>query len=95
MNYSAVKKTILVHALFGGAENRQRHFEYRIFVSDARKKYHYTFNVLDQEKICSEIRQIPKGFLSKKLEDNGIDLIDKDCSLLYLSPTIHLHKVLT
>ncbi|KAF8790281.1 hypothetical protein HNY73_005333 [Argiope bruennichi] len=90
MNYIAVRETTLVHTLFGAADDRQRHLEYRIFVSDVRKKYHCTFNVLHQEKICSEIRLMPEGFFSKELEANGIDLTDKDYFPLCSSPIIHL-----
>ncbi|KAF8772035.1 hypothetical protein HNY73_019382 [Argiope bruennichi] len=64
--------------------------EYEIFVSDFNKNYHCTFNAFDQEKICAEICQIPTGFWSKELEDNGIHLTDQECLPSCSSSTIHL-----
>ncbi|CAL1274779.1 unnamed protein product [Larinioides sclopetarius] len=90
MKYLVVKETTLMHTLFGGVENKQKHLEYKIFVSDIGKNYNCTFKVLDQEKICSEIQQISTGFLSKELEDNGIHLTDQECFSFCSSPTIHL-----
>ncbi|KAF8785771.1 hypothetical protein HNY73_011276 [Argiope bruennichi] len=90
MKYPALKETTLIHTLFGGMQNPQKHSEYKIFVSDFNKNYHCTFNAFDQEKICAEICQIPTGFWSKELEDNGIHLTDQECLPSCSSSTIHL-----
>ncbi|KAF8764944.1 Spindle assembly abnormal protein 6 like protein [Argiope bruennichi] len=90
MKYPALKETTLIHTLFGGMQNPQKHSEYKIFVSDFNKNYHCTFNAFDQEKICAEICQIPTGFWSKELEDNGIHLTDQECLPSCSSFTIHL-----
>ncbi|XP_055942529.1 uncharacterized protein LOC129972416 [Argiope bruennichi] len=90
MKYPALKETTLIHTLFGGMQNPHKHSEYKIFVSDFNKNYHCTFNAFDQEKICAEICQIPTGFWSKELEDNGIHLTDQECLPSCSSSTIHL-----
>ncbi|KAF8788676.1 hypothetical protein HNY73_006692 [Argiope bruennichi] len=90
MKYPALKETTLIHTLFGGMQNPQKHSEYKIFVSDFNKNYHCTFNAFDQEKICAEICQIPTGFWSKELEDNGIHLTDQECLPSCSSSTIDL-----
>ncbi|XP_055924479.1 uncharacterized protein LOC129956576 [Argiope bruennichi] len=90
MKYPALKETTLIHTLFGGMQNPQKHSEYKIFVSDFNKNYHCTFNAFDQEKICAEICQIPTGFWSKELEDNKIHLTDQECLASCSSSTIHL-----
>ncbi|XP_055947057.1 uncharacterized protein LOC129980699 [Argiope bruennichi] len=90
MQYHALKETTLVHTLFGGMQNLQKHSEYKIFVSDFNKNYHCTFNAFDQEKICAEICQIPIGFWSKELEGNKIQLTDQECFASCSSSAIHL-----
>ncbi|KAF8763403.1 hypothetical protein HNY73_021591 [Argiope bruennichi] len=90
MKYPALKERTLIHTLFGGMQNPQKHSEYKIFVSDFKKNYHCTFNAFDQDKICAEICQIQTLFWPKELEHNRIHLTDQECLPSCSSSTIHL-----
>ena len=86
MKYGTVRETIHMHTLLGVTES----FGILNFCKRCEKKIPLFFNAFDQEKTSSEIRQKPKGFLSKEHEDNGVDLTDEDCFSFCFSPTTHL-----
>ncbi|GIX66925.1 hypothetical protein CEXT_70601 [Caerostris extrusa] len=77
MKYTAVKIKPLIHTLFDGVENHQSIWDTE-FLSDFRWNYGCSCNVLDSDKICSEIYQIATFFWLKELKDNGIHLMNRE-----------------
>ena len=77
LDYKAVGKNEVTHALFGGVSTQsQTHNVYLARMRSIKGDYACNFQVMDQEKICSEIPIVKKAPWFSELKDENISLTD-------------------
>ncbi|XP_015926618.1 uncharacterized protein [Parasteatoda tepidariorum] len=79
MNYESLGELPIIHSLFGGLESpQQMHRCFRVYLTSLDETYNCNFEVLEQEKICGDIRKTPHGPWMKEFRKGGINLTALD-----------------
>ncbi|XP_035224792.1 uncharacterized protein LOC118197394 [Stegodyphus dumicola] len=97
MNYKTSGKEELIHGLFGGIKKKETHNKYLIRLSSLKGDYHCNFQVLDQDKICTDIPKIRRDTYLIELRKHGIYLTDmqnKSVDLMYEKSPLEIHVLL-
>ncbi|KAF8792631.1 hypothetical protein HNY73_004203 [Argiope bruennichi] len=99
MNYEVISEESILRSLFSGVEKAENHKKYRVRLSNVDDSYHCNFEVLDQEKICSDIYRVKLSPYVRELKSNRIFLTDLvhayfDDQLLYLSSPLEIHLLI-
>ncbi|GBM14635.1 hypothetical protein AVEN_84131-1, partial [Araneus ventricosus] len=91
MNYEPISEVNLKQSLFGAIETDEVSYKnYVIELSNVDNSYKCKFEVLGQNRICSEIKQIPSGPSLKEFKMHGIKLTDLENSTLKVDKEIKL-----
>ncbi|GBL86680.1 hypothetical protein AVEN_194910-1 [Araneus ventricosus] len=91
MNYEPISKVNLKQSFFGAIETDEVSYKnYVIELSNVDNSYKCKFEVLGQNRICSEIKQIPSGPWLKEFKMHGIKLTDLENSTLKVDKEIKL-----
>ncbi|GBN10587.1 hypothetical protein AVEN_211951-1 [Araneus ventricosus] len=91
MNYEPLSKVNLKQSLFGAIETDEVSYKnYVIELSNVDNSYKCKLEVLGQNRICSEIKQIPSGPWLKDFKMHGIKLTDLENSTLKVDKEIKL-----
>ena len=72
----AVSEMPILHELFGGNQVYHQHKKYKLHLENKLNSFRCNFDVLDQEKICGRIAQVPRGQWLEELRSQGIQLTD-------------------
>ncbi|GFQ86517.1 integrase catalytic domain-containing protein [Trichonephila clavata] len=91
MNYKSKNEVNLKQSLFGGVETVESVYKnYVIELSNVDGGYKCKFEVLGQERICSEIEQLPSGPWLNEFKMHGIRLTDLEINKFNVDKEIKL-----
>ncbi|GBO33783.1 hypothetical protein AVEN_31648-1 [Araneus ventricosus] len=91
MNYEPISEVNLKQSLFGAIQTDEVSYKnYVIELSNVNNSYKCKLEVLGQNRICSEIKQIPSGPWLKEFKMHGIKLTDLENSTLKVDKEIKL-----
>ncbi|GBM48196.1 hypothetical protein AVEN_72473-1 [Araneus ventricosus] len=91
MKYAPISKVNLKQSLFGSIETDEVSYKtYVIELSNVDNSYKCKLEILGQNRVCSEIKQIPSGPWLKEFKMHGIKLTDLENSTLKVDKEIKM-----